>query len=366
MDYYNRALALCLKANNKPYLSAIYNGLGELNSELGNYQQAEEQYQAAFNIAQELGGSEAAIALGNLGRIAYHQENYALALARYRQALSIQEEAKNQLGMITLMGRIGQAYQKQQKYRLAADYAHRGLALAQQAGAKQEITEIAKSLSEIYEQQRDYQPALTYHKLYNQYQDSLLDEENRRTIEQVKFAYQLERKDLENNWLKVQNGWQTQQVTMQTRIKNFFIAGTVLLLLLAFVLLRSQRKERSINRLLNQKNQEISAIHAEVDAQRQVLEASNKSKDKLFSLISHDMRSPLNSLQGLLSLLQGRTSYAERSKRSFAGDDPPAGSYQRNARQPVAVGAQSNARTKTRSQNPEIWRVAIQEVCTAY
>ena len=305
LDYYNRALALCQKVNNKPYLSAVYNGLGELNSELGNYQQAEEQYQAALSIAQELGGlSDAAAALSNLGKIAYYQENYTLALTRYQRALSMQEEANDQSSMITSLGRIGQAYQKQLKYRLAAEYAHRGLALAQKAGAKKEITEIAKSLSEIYEQQRDYQSALTYHVLYNQYQDSLMDEEKVKTIEQVKFAHQLERKNLENNWLKVQNGWQTQQVTLQTRIKNFFIAGTVLLLLLAFVLLRSQRKERNINRLLNQKNQEISAIHAKVDAQKQTLEASNKSKDKLFSLISHDLRSPINSLQGLLSLFQ--------------------------------------------------------------
>ena len=305
LDYYNRALTLCQKVNNKPYLSAIYNGLGELNSELGNYQQAEEQYQAAFDIAQEMGGqSDAAVSLSNLGRIAYYQKNYALALTRYQRALSIQEEAQDQSSMITSLGRIGQAYQQQQRYDLATDYAQRGLAMAQKTGAKKEITEIARSLSEMYEQQRDYQPALTYHKLYNQYQDSLVNEEKAKTIEQVKFAHQLERKNLENNWLKVQNGWQTQQVTLQTRIKNFFIAGTILLLLLAFVLLRSQRKERSINRLLNQKNQEILAIHAQVDAQKQVLEASNRSKDKLFSLISHDMRSPLNSLQGLLSLFQ--------------------------------------------------------------
>ncbi|MEM6841044.1 MAG: HAMP domain-containing sensor histidine kinase [Bacteroidota bacterium] len=96
---------------------------------------------------------------------------------------------------------------------------------------------------------------------------------------------------------------------------TFFISA-VLLLLFGLVLMRN-KKIRSANEQLRTKNEEIQkknevlkeihleaeAQHTEILSQQKELEDLNVVKDKMFSIIAHDFRSPLNTVQGVLNLL---------------------------------------------------------------
>jgi signal transduction histidine kinase len=53
-------------------------------------------------------------------------------------------------------------------------------------------------------------------------------------------------------------------------------------------------------------NQTLLAQKQEIETQAEKLKQVNASKDKLFAIIGHDLRSPLNSLKGLLNLLENR------------------------------------------------------------
>jgi signal transduction histidine kinase len=70
----------------------------------------------------------------------------------------------------------------------------------------------------------------------------------------------------------------------------------LLLSALVLMLMRTNRRSHSINKILAEKN-------IFINEQAQQLEALNSTKDKLFSIIGHDLRSPLNSLRGMMDLL---------------------------------------------------------------
>ena len=57
------------------------------------------------------------------------------------------------------------------------------------------------------------------------------------------------------------------------------------------------------NEVLLKQNQEVNAQREDSDKKRKTLEETNQVKDKIFSIISHDFRSPLNTIQGVLNLL---------------------------------------------------------------
>jgi signal transduction histidine kinase len=54
---------------------------------------------------------------------------------------------------------------------------------------------------------------------------------------------------------------------------------------------------------IEQKNREISEALAQIQRQKEQLEELNNSKDRFFSIIAHDLRSPINSLLGFTNLL---------------------------------------------------------------
>ncbi len=68
---------------------------------------------------------------------------------------------------------------------------------------------------------------------------------------------------------------------------------------------RTQELEAA-NEELIQSNEELMLTTEQLDAQGQRLTELNHTKDRLFAIISHDLRSPINSLKGLMSLMWGQ------------------------------------------------------------
>ena len=91
------------------------------------------------------------------------------------------------------------------------------------------------------------------------------------------------------------------RATLQITIALLLI---VFLSILAFVLLRSRKASRRTNQLLLEKNAKIEEQKEAMEHQAVQLLLNNQQKDKLFSIIAHDLRGPLNSLKGLLDFLK--------------------------------------------------------------
>lgn len=87
------------------------------------------------------------------------------------------------------------------------------------------------------------------------------------------------------------------------RTRNLVLAGTLLLLLLAAGLAFLYRRIRGINRELNEKNRLIAENATQ-------LSDLNATKDKLLSIIGHDMRTPFNALLGFSGIVRNQIDQA--------------------------------------------------------
>lgn len=97
---------------------------------------------------------------------------------------------------------------------------------------------------------------------------------------------------------------QEQQLEVQKLLLFYTCCILTLALLLALVMFNNWKRIRNNNRNLRNRNDEIRA-------QAEQLNNLNAAKDKLFSIISHDLRAPVASLKALMSIM-GKSNLSEK------------------------------------------------------
>ena len=100
----------------------------------------------------------------------------------------------------------------------------------------------------------------------------------------------------------------------QKRFRNFLfvlVALCIIIVVLVFYLYVVQQRS----------NKQLKVAHDQLNRQNLELQELNATKDKFFSIISHDLKGPLNSLTSFSSLLINHTeSLSKEEIKMFAAD----------------------------------------------
>ncbi len=84
------------------------------------------------------------------------------------------------------------------------------------------------------------------------------------------------------------------------------------------LLIQQTEELNSTNTLLEERQQQVEEQADELTTQRDQLSEANSVKDKLFSIIAHDLRSPFNTLKGFVNLLQSRyADYSDEERKNM-------------------------------------------------
>ncbi|WP_224490013.1 ATP-binding protein [Robertkochia flava] len=227
------------------------------------------------------------------GDIFLKQGYYQLALESYEVAQELQEQIDDSREKASLDNAISKAFLGIKNNNQSKSYAKMALEEAMKLGELAITKESAKTLSFIYEKEEQYNSALYYHKIYKKYEDSLFNEKN------MKSAASLEvRIDAQEREAQLQ--MESEKAQNKQRMFTFFSTGGVLILLtVLFLTQRSRKLERKLNDLLTKKNRVLGRRELQ-------LKWLNETKNKLFSIISHDLRAPIASLNNLIDLLNDK------------------------------------------------------------
>ena len=106
----------------------------------------------------------------------------------------------------------------------------------------------------------------------------------------------------------------------QLKLKHDFLEKTIKQRTVEIVdkneALQIQKEEiQKQNEILQIQKDEIQKQKAELEQQKDDLKESNASKDRIFSIISHDLRSPLGNIKNMLNLLIDKSSTFDEEKR---------------------------------------------------
>ena len=225
-----------------------------------------------------------------------HLKNYKNALAYYDTTYRSHQQTGNKFGIAEVELGRGLVYMEQRRYDDAMKSINNSLALAKESNAR--ILEIRgyHTLSGLYELKNDFKRSLAYFKQFKQLEDSLFSQDMQEKLLLDQLRFQTEDKDTEIAALNQERNIKDDTIKKQEFIRNILVVVMALSVILLATVYRSGQRRRQINTLLLRHQQEMETRSEE-------LERLNQVKDKFFSIISHDLRSPINALAGLLDLL---------------------------------------------------------------
>jgi signal transduction histidine kinase len=310
LSYFKQALEIFRQTGDEKGESYALNNIGIIYQEMDDEASAKDYFIQSLNIKiknKDLYGISRGYT--NLGSIAESDKAWDEAMRYYEKADSIyiltndkQVQGQNYLAMARVK-------QIQGKFAEARQVALRGFEISKEINELPMMLNCSKFLAELDENAKNYRSSLAFQKIYNQIADSLNEKNHKATLEGLKGKFNVEEKEREITLLKKDKELHEAKARNSTLITYALSGGIVLLMLISGLIYYAYRTTKTARDSLANKNKEI-------EQQKNDLDKLNKEKDRFFSILSHDLRSPLNSLKGLSYLLihHGHIMTADESK----------------------------------------------------
>jgi signal transduction histidine kinase len=311
-----RSISIAKQHGVEECLTYPYHNLGDLFAEQMQLDSAIHYYNLSYDIDLAQKDEEGVgINLKSLGEVYAQLGLYDMAFSHLQEALDIHKSRGDEVNLSATYNSLSKLFYKTHKYEKSLAAARKALDYAEPLQLKVQVKDAAGVLSDIYKLQGDYKNALQYTEMYHAFQDSILNEAKIKELALLRLKQSETEKALlqsDNQLKKDQMDDQLVLIEKQTYLVIFISFGLILSMVILVSLTNANRERRlAYEHLANQKKQieqiiaKLQFFNEEAEAQKKSLENSNKIKDKLISIISHDFRSPLNSLEGILDLMSG-------------------------------------------------------------
>jgi signal transduction histidine kinase len=236
----------------------------------------------------------------------------------------------------------------QKKYDQAILHIQQGIDAAKEIGALSQIHRGYKNLSEAYQAKGDFKNAYENRLQYEFFNDSIFNLEQAKAFKDVMTKYETEKKERLIEQKEAEISIQNVRADRADSQRNLFIVIAALALILLFLLLWLFFEKRRSAVLLNKQNKELQQLNA--------------TKDKFFSIISHDLRSPISSFGKITGALQVVIDKLEKEQlKEYVGE------LDKSAR---SINALLNnllqwAMGQTNTLNPEFKPISMEEAVSA-
>lgn len=345
--YFNKALPILKAGNELRELADTRINLLKVYMEMGNPVKALHLCDIAYQNYKALDWKKGeAFALHNYGEIYGDLREIDKSLSYFLQAAAIYHDLEDNINKAVVLRDIANLHFENKNITDAELYAMKALEAAKSMDIRQEIKENCELLYKIYKAKGLLIKALYYYELERQITDSIYNQEKDNLLLQMHHNYEKEKHLEEVALHKAYQKKQAEEIAKQMSIRNMFVGCFVLMASLGFFLWRNNKQKKAINKALQAKqayivsqNENLQQVYTELAEQKnktskvnEILEqkiaerteeltatvakltAQNQDLAEFSHIVSHNLRSPISTIKGLINLYQV-DDYQEKPER---------------------------------------------------
>lgn len=318
IDYNLKSLEIQERISNIEGIVTSNVSLAQLYLEQNDFKKTIQYYENALKHVKNNKEKLKASILPDLGAAYIKNEDLKTASDYLAESIKLNRSVKNEKGILKSLNNLGELNILKKHYKTAELQLLEAGNMGRQNNNKLELLKNYKLMKTLDSTKGDFERAFAWQREYFKIKTSL-DAKKQKEIEPVfkeDSIVEIEKEPivaLSNIApVKVENN-DSQKKLDRLKLVFYTVLAAFAILLIFFVLFYIKRgNSAKYTRDLEEKNQKIELQNEAILEQSKHLESINKVKDKLFSIVSHDLKDSLTSTKGFIDLLKdGQLSHEE-------------------------------------------------------
>ncbi len=256
LKYFNRALALAEKIDDKDNISACNVNMGELYLKMNNDSIALYHFARAKKAAESINSFNLPYILCQLGNLMKIRGDLDAANKWYMDAYQKAEAQGNQKSMVTSANYIADIYRLKKQPKEAIKYLKLASELAAKINTPADLRNSYKGLADTYGDIADYKNAYLYQSMYSNLADTLYN----LSSDSIQTKFEVAQREKEISLLTKDKKLVEEEIKRQKLVRNALIVGFALVSMMIFILYRDYRNKIKTNKLLDQRKAEIESL----------------------------------------------------------------------------------------------------------
>ncbi len=256
--YFSQALDIKLKNGLLDEIGIAYTGIGYIAEVKKDYPKALYYYNKTLtNGIQNKNQLIILLAYTDIGNVYLHQNNLKMAKKHLILGYTLASKLKNVEQICINCLSLGDAYLEEKNLIQAEYYYTQSLIHSQKAGLRSKEKDSYKSLSELYSKLKQYDKAYTNRIKYENLNDSILNQETYKQVNDLQTSNEIEKQYAEINLLNKDKELAKANAEKEAFFRYILIGACTLVLTVAFFLLRNIRLKQRLNKTLKTQNERL-------------------------------------------------------------------------------------------------------------
>jgi len=310
IEYYDKSVEIKKKLHDEHGLAVTYGNLGSLYMNIDSVDKALNLFQFSYDLHfknDDLEGQ--AYALHNIGDAYVHKEDYTEAIDFLNDALIIRKDFGDDKGQMSTYYSLAEAYYGLSNYPLFRKNIDLSFNLATELKQQDKLLQILFLYYEYYKNIGDLNLSLAYLEDFVELKDQIDEDLRAEQIIETQARFDTEKKeteiqemDVEITNLQQEKEIQDLKIANDRLLKIFLGISVILVLVIAYVIYKRYLLRSRLNAVLKEKNIELEEL--------------NRTKNKFFSIISHDLSNYAALLESLSGMIERKHQLMDARKLS--------------------------------------------------